>query len=160
MSDAERQRRYRDRLAAAYPKPKPAADGEALALARAMARIAELEAHSLALVRRVQDLEREAKPKVEKPTLPPDEERDRRIKALETTVRNLRARIEEDKRFHRLMEKAGVMPPATVRAISKVLHPDQRQHMNRADLDEALDKACSAFNAWKGDADKARRKGG
>src|SRR5258707_9255168 len=36
---------------------------------------------------------RAAKPKAEKPPLPPDEARDRRIKALTTETRNLRAQV-------------------------------------------------------------------
>ena len=57
------------------------------------------------------------------------------------------------------IEKAGGMPRATETAIIKALHPDQRQHMTRAELDAALDTAGKLFNAWMDSKDRAQRKG-
>jgi hypothetical protein len=91
---------------------------------------------------------RESKPKVEKPPLPPDEQRERIIKGLRTQVRNLRA-----ERDYIISTRIGVMTFKTQNAIAKVLHPDSREHASEADKDEAY----KLFNAWKADKDKAHR---
>jgi hypothetical protein len=43
--------------------------------------------------------------------------------------------------------KAGVTN-APVGAIMKGLHPEQRKHLTRAELDAVLDDGCKAFTAW------------
>jgi outer membrane murein-binding lipoprotein Lpp len=90
-----------------------------------------------------------AKPRAEKPPLPPDEVRDRRIKALTTEVQNLKAQVRHMKQHAEDVQgKTGSMSFPTMSAIAKVLHPEQRKHLTRRELDEKLDVACKAFNAW------------
>jgi hypothetical protein len=99
------------------------------------------------------------KPRAEKPPLPPDEVRDRRIKALTTEVQNLKAQVRHMKQHAEDVQgKTGSMSFPTMSAIAKVLQPEQRKHLTRRELDEKLDVACKAFTAWKADNDKARRR--
>jgi hypothetical protein len=94
------------------------------------------------------------KPKAAKPPLPPDEARDRRIKALATENRNLKAKLRiMQERYNDGLAKAGGMSFATQSAIAKVLHPDTRKQATEAELD----KACKLFTSWKADKDKAQR---
>jgi len=119
------------------------------------ARIRELEVE---LGARFAPRQREpTKPKAEKPPLPPDEERDRQIKGLKTRVRNLTSELHAQREWHR-RKADGSMSFQTMSAIAKALHPEQREHWTRAELDAALDEACKAFMAWKADKDKARRR--
>jgi predicted nucleic acid-binding Zn-ribbon protein len=85
--------------------------------------------------------------KPEKPPLPPDEVRDRRIKALQTQLQNLK---------REWAKHADAMSFQTMSTIMKALSPDQRRHWDRAELDAALDAACRVFTAWKAAKDKAQ----
>ena len=170
MTAAERQRRHR---AGQTAKPAPAfrdsppvtkqsrADDGAHA-----ARLRELEAalqnrdkEIAALKAEIADTLGERfqraprnKPKAEKPPLPPDEARDRRIKALTTENQNLKRRIAADERHYKEAEKRGVMGFKAIAAISKALHPEHEPtKAERAD-------AIRHFNAWKADANSARRR--
>ena len=151
----------RDYSHANNPKVRVAPDATSLALekelAAARARILDLEDGNAAL-KGVLAHERKqrapAKSKVEKPPLPPDEERERIIKGLKTRVRNLMTQLRETERFHKeALAKAGGMPRETRIAIDKVLHPNG----NPSAADK--DTACKGWNVWKNDNDKARRKG-
>ena len=85
-----------------------------------------------------------SKPKVRKPPLPPDEERERTIKGLRTQVRNLKAS---------LVAVAGraSMSFATQSVIAKALHPDHKpSEAQRAE-------ACRLFTAWKAEKDRVAR---
>jgi hypothetical protein len=154
-TNAERQRRYIAKLKKAAKAGVSNADHAALAqeLAAAKARIAELEEVEKAMLlgaRAHVHERREAKPKVEKPPLPPDEERDRIIKGLRTRVRNLTAELQETVSW--ASQRLGIMSRETRIAIDKVLHPDNKP--SEADKD----RACKGWNAWKNDYDKARRR--
>jgi hypothetical protein len=107
-TNAERQRRWVARLkaqaAAGVSNAPTAPDHDALVkelaqakqdLAQAKAQITELHGELIAQAQTFRDerARREAKPKVKKPPLPPDEERDRRIKAFTTANQNLRAQL-------------------------------------------------------------------
>ena len=71
------------------------------------------------------------KPTTDKPPLPPDEARDRRIKALSTQVQNLRARIAW---YTEQAAKRGIMTFTAMAAISKALHPEHEP--STADIEE------------------------
>jgi len=96
---------------------------------------------------------RAAKPKAEKPPLPPDEARGRRIKALTTETRNLRAQVRYMREHSR--DGAGNMNFATQGAIAKCLHPDQRHNATEADKDNAF----KLFTAWKAEGEFPRLAG-
>jgi predicted RNase H-like nuclease (RuvC/YqgF family) len=97
----------------------------------------------------------ESQSKTAKPPLPPDEARDRRIKALTTENRNLKAKLSiMADRYSDGLATAGGMPFATQSAIAKCLHPDTRNHATVVDKD----KAFKGFTSWKADKDKAARK--
>lgn len=155
MSGAERQRRYLERRLQGAPTDT-ALKAE---LAAAKARIAELEAELKAEIqanwlsrRRFTPQQRAAKPKAEKPPLPPDEERERIIKGLRTRVRNLTAELHHVREWNSSRkDNKGSMNFNTMSAIAKALHPDREP--SAAERDEAL----KAFTAWKADNSKARR---
>jgi hypothetical protein len=169
-TNAERQRRYIQRLKAraAGVTNAPAATSEIAALEQelaqakeklvaANARITEM-GHKRAAERQAFRDEwerRAAKPKAEKPPLPPDEERDRIIKGLKTRVRNVTQELRHFKQYHegQMAKHGGMLRPTRI-AIDKVLHPEQRKHWTRAELDAKLDEACKLWNAFN---DKARR---
>jgi hypothetical protein len=90
------------------------------------------------------------KPKADKPPLPPDEERDRQIKALKTRVQNLTAELKATREW-----KGGgdSMNFVTMSAISKCLHPDHEAS------EEERTAGFKLFTAWKADKAKAQRKG-
>jgi hypothetical protein len=146
MTNAERVARHR----ALHPKPvtKPVTEpGEVAAL---KARIAGLEVErdrykQMAESRKL----RAAKPRVEKAPLPPNEERDRKIEALEKTNRELREKIRTVNELHsaaiRHYAEKGSMSPADIRMISKALHPEH------APTERERTAAFKAFNAWKAD---------
>jgi uncharacterized protein YggU (UPF0235/DUF167 family) len=91
-----------------------------------------------------------AKPRAEKP----------RIKALTTENQNLKAKLRHmEGHYNDRIVKAGDLPPSTKIAFDKVLQPDARRHMSRAELDAALDGICTLWNAWTDDKDRAHRKG-
>jgi hypothetical protein len=93
-----------------------------------------------------------AKTKAEKPPLPPDEVRERRIKALTTQVQNLKQLLSvHEQHFAETARQKGLMPPQTVRLISKALHSD-----NGVPSAELLENALKAFNSWKADNKAAR----
>jgi hypothetical protein len=130
----------------------------------AKARIAELEKAGAAAAdgetegratgaRRFAPQQRASRPKVEKPPLPPDEQRDREIKGLRTRVRNLTQELRAFTQYHKdEMARTGGMPRPTRIALDKVLHPDTRKQATETDKDEA----CRGWNAWKNSNDKAR----
>jgi len=171
-TNAERQRRYiarlKERAAAAQggvTNGKPEAEltrlkdentrlKDELKIERNRAKMLEDGFQNL---RRQQRAERP--PKATKPPLPPDEARERRIKALTTESRNLKAKLRVMAEHYREgLATAGGMPFATQSAIAKILHPDERKHWTRAELDTRLDDACKKFTAWKADKDRAARK--
>jgi hypothetical protein len=165
MTGAERQRRYWLKRRAVKPAPKPggtaAAEIEALQkeLAAAKAEITALKDDLLhaRLAFRFGPKRREpAKPKTERPPLPPDEERERQIKTLKTRVRNLTAELHMIREWKEAAKNSG-MSFATRSAIMKPLHPDSRKHLTEAELQAALDSAGKAFTAWIASLKPARR---
>src|SRR5262249_6309501 len=108
MTAAEKQRRYRERKFGNRP---PVTKPSAAAAANLEARIRQLEAGLVHERTRIKMLEaglqaarraerqRVESPKASKPLLPPDEARDRRIKALTTQVRNLRTELRLAKNY-------------------------------------------------------------
>jgi hypothetical protein len=98
MTDAERMRRYRANRRAAEPAAEPEPDRRDAEITELRKRLADVEAHRDRLFAerlsiRFGPKPRAAKPKVEKPPLPPDEVRDKKIEALQTQVRNLRGNL-------------------------------------------------------------------
>jgi hypothetical protein len=179
-TNAERQRRYIAKLKAkagtggvSNAETVAALDRATELLAVAEARIRELE-KELAVAQKggqgeyILSLEREnsalrgqlererkpAKPKAEKPPLPPDEVRDRQIKSLKTRVQNLTYELSAEREWH-IQKADGRMSFQTMSLIAKVLHPDTRKQVTEAQTDEA----CKAFTAWKADKDGAKRRG-
>jgi len=170
-------RRRAEQRAKAKPQPTPlreaASQIDPAAVTKLEARIRELETELARERKQREDAEGEmlgqrfapkpraaSPPKAAKPPLPPDEVRDRRIKALETANRNLRQRISLDEIHYKDgLATAGGMSFKTQSLIAKVLAPDQRKHWTRTELDARLDEACKAFTSWKYDKDKARRDG-
>jgi hypothetical protein len=116
--------------------------------AAAKAEIAALKAelHD-ALGARFTPRPRAAKPKPERPPLPPDEERDRQIKSLKTRVRNLTAELLAMREWK---GDGSRMSFTTMSAIAKCLHPDHTP--SEAQRAEAI----RLFTAWKSDKDKVR----
>jgi hypothetical protein len=132
MSGAERIRRWREK----HPKkPTPEKGGIAAALLRA--RVHELEGElELERQRRKEAEDRlltqtmdfraelaRRQSRAARPPLPPDEARDRRIRALTTQVRNLRqhiARLINSPRFKTIRMSAQL-----VREMRSALHPDR-----------------------------------
>jgi hypothetical protein len=158
MTSTERVHRFR----AKHRQDKPETKQSATAVAALEARVRELEAELARERQRREDAEgemlgqrfapkpRAAKPRAEKPPLPPDEERDRIIKNLKTRVRNLTAELDAEREWHK--HKAdGSMNFQTMSAIANALHPDRKPS------EAEREKACKAFTAWKADKDKARR---
>jgi hypothetical protein len=152
MTALERLHRYRAKLRANKPATKERE------LAAAKARVAELEKANAALKDELHATlaarfaPKPRKPKVEKPPLPPDEERDRIIKGLRTRVRNLTQELQHS--YSVMNSRLGIMSRETRTAIDKVLHPDTRANATEVDRDRAV----RGWNAWKNDSDKARRK--
>jgi hypothetical protein len=175
MTAAEKMRRYRARKFGNKPpvtkstatQIDPAATRQRIdsAIAPLEARVRELEAELARERGRAKMLEeglklaqRQARaaspPKAAKPPLPPDEARDRRIKALTTENQNLKAKLRYmADRYNDGLATAGGMSFKTQSAIAKVLHPDTRNNATGADKDEAFKR----FTAWKADKDKAGR---
>jgi uncharacterized small protein (DUF1192 family) len=173
MSGSERQRRYLDRLL------QTAQGDDALKAANAALKIeieklkaqakaggdgnATLKAKCTALEQEIAALKaelhdtlgtrfapRERKPKVEKLPLPPDEVRERRIKALTTEVRNLKAQI----RYITIMHGA-TFTPELEKNIRVCLHPDWVPDPKQK---RRYEKTLADFNAVM-DATKAKQKG-
>jgi hypothetical protein len=188
MTSTERSHRHRAKLRASKPATKyatksPEADATRLPaeiaalkaerdqlraqqaklekeLAEARARIEQMRQERLAFRFGGGSKRQEAKPKAEKPPLPPDEARDGEIKRLRTRVRKLTAEMRHIGEWHwQEMARVGGMTFATMSAIAKPLMPDHRKHLTRAELDTELDEACKQFTAWKADKDSAKRKG-
>jgi hypothetical protein len=174
MTRAERQRRYWLKNGTAKPAPKPGADAALQKeLAQAKARIAELEnaagvaaAKIAASKAELHDILRAcfasrerkpAKPKIEKPPLPPDEKRDRQIKGLKTANKNIRAELHHLREWCKTtgIPERGGMSVKTHNTIMMPLHSDHRKHLTRDELDAKLDAACEAMTAW-GDGLKRR----
>jgi hypothetical protein len=102
-------------------------------LVRERTRIKMLEG-GLQAARRA-ERQRVESPKASKPPLPPDEARDRRIKALTTQNRNLRAELRHAKNyFDEEMAKKGGMNFKTLSAVARCLHPDTRDEVSDAEL--------------------------
>ena len=162
MTHAERTRKYREK----HGLDKPAAKPAPASTAPLEARIRELEAELAAAKARIDELRAErlafrfgskrrgeAKPKAEKPPLPPDEERERTIKALRTEVRNLKAeRRHLTEHFNSKIADKGGMNFPTMTAIAKCLHPDH------APSEAEREAAFKLFSQWKADDGKAQRR--
>jgi hypothetical protein len=168
MTGAERTRLYRLKHATAKPAPKPTTAALERELAAAKARIAELEKANAVAAAEIATLKAEcwvlrerkpAKPKAEKPPLPPDEQRDRQIKGLTTANRNLRMKLaQREQHYQDAIAHAGGMPRETRTAFDKLFQPDARINATLADLTKKLDAAAPLWNTWKNDNDKARRR--
>ncbi len=165
MTGAERVRRWRHLHAADQPvtkvtKLEPAAVARCAALERELAaaqvRIRELNHAMLAQAEAFhEEWKRRTSGKAEKPALPPDEIRDRRIKALTTQVANLKLELRYTRAHSdEAIAKAGGLPRATENAIDMVLHPDQRRNATEADKDETY----KLWNAWRSSRRKAQRR--
>ena len=152
-TNAERQRRYIAKLKAAAAQPQPVTNGKLdEELAQAKQEISALKAELADTVgARFAPKQRAAKPKAEKPPLPPDEARDKKIKALTTENKNLKQHILYLLEHSR--DGSGSMNFATQSAIAKCLHPDRAP----SETDRAT--ACRLFTSWKADNAKAQRKG-
>jgi hypothetical protein len=128
MTDAERQRRHRERLRREHPiAPDP---HQLLHAARR-----EIER----LHQRVRELERRpaAKPKAA------DESAE--TARLKTANRNLRAKLNRMAKFYENeQDQKGIMPLATYGAVMRCLHPDQSPP-TAAQRDEA----CKLFSRWR-----------
>jgi hypothetical protein len=140
--------------AARLDKLKPRLDElELVAIRELKAELARERARRKALAKSLEWWKQQrspaATPKAEKPPLPPDEARDRQIKSLKTANQNLRQRLAWSER---LAQERGTMSFKAMAAISKALHEDHEP--TEAERGEAI----RAFNAWKADANKARRK--
>ena len=93
-------------------------------------------------------LQQEAKRKAEKPPLPPDEVRDKRIKSLTTANKNLRTELFIlEQHYNEAMAKAGAMSFTTRGTIHKGLQPESSG--------EARDAARKAFNGFCDDQKRA-----
>jgi hypothetical protein len=159
LSNAERQRRYIQRLKAKAARASHATldddhSGEIATLRK------ELQQAKTRILQQQHELKRYqgrqgSKPKAEKAPLPPDEARDRQIKSLKTANQNLRAQLRASEEHYRdAIVRSGGMTREARNAIDKVLHPDQRGNASEADKDEA----CKRWNAWKTDNERARRR--
>lgn len=152
MTATERSRRHREKFRGEKPKPQTTtADTTVIAalraeLARAKARIAEMVLERAAQAQAFRDeVRRRAHPaRADRGPLPPDEARDRRIKALTTENRNLKLKVRHlEEEFDERVTRAGGLTRKEENAIIKVLHNDQRGNATEADKDEA----CKAFLA-------------
>src|SRR5262249_2211051 len=142
---AERERRNIARLKA------KAAAAEGVSNAKIEAELAGLKAENARLRSELASERSRAAnpPKAAKPPLPPDEARERRIKALTTQVQNLRAVIQA------IVGRAS-MPRATLNAIAKALHPDRK--LSESERETERETALKLFTSWKADKDKVVRK--
>ena len=169
MSGAERQRRYLERLLKSDKSADYALVQQQLAQARA--RIAELEsalqqaqraapsmssredlkARNVDLETEVISLRRALKqaqaaaaaaaktPRPPKPPVDPDSE----VARLKTTNKNLRNKLAHMERWYeKQLFRSGKMPPATLRAIAKCLHPDYTPSTAERET------ACRLFNVF------------
>jgi hypothetical protein len=157
MTGAERLRRWRERKRAERGPTAETAGPSSQALAEAQKRILDLEDENAALrgalAFEFKQRAATAKPKAEKPALPPDEVRERRIKALTTEVQNLRAKLRHMNKFYEEeSSRKGVMPFSTTSLIATALHPDS------SPSDAEREKAFKAFSAWKADKNGAARR--
>jgi septal ring factor EnvC (AmiA/AmiB activator) len=152
MSGSERQRRYLARLLAAAaatgadsaPPPGPskrptsarpgASDGHGAASPEVLAELAQLKAELAQAKAKIAEMRddqigqrfapRPRQQRAAKPALPPDEERDRTIARLKTTIQNLRRKVAGMAAWHQQNHPA-IMPFATMSAIVNCLHPDK-----------------------------------
>ena len=83
-----------------------------------------------------------------------DGEAGKTIERLKKQNKQLRAQIDLERSAFFNVHKEAKMPPATYRAVVKVMHPDQRQHVTA----EQLNEACRLFLAWSDGALKSRPK--
>ena len=169
MTGAERVRRYRLKHGVDKPPPKPGADHAAATidalqkeLAAAKAQIAELTNNEmLAVVAQVRfrDERRAAKPKVEKPPLPPDEERERIIKGLRTRVRNLVSELDAtESTNNKIAMRKGYMPRTTRTAIDGCFNPIRgATRMRRHGTKRARGGTPGKTTATRSDAKPASR---
>jgi hypothetical protein len=159
LPNAERQRRYINKLKAQAKAAAPGASDDArireleAELARERTRIEILQDGLLQVARRQQAASKP--PKAANRPLPPDEVRDRQIKALRTEVRSLKGKLRAmEKHYNEAIAKAGGMNAATENAVAKALQPHTRKQMTEAQLDAA----CKGFLAWKSDKAKANHR--
>jgi septal ring factor EnvC (AmiA/AmiB activator) len=136
-TNAERQRRYIDRLNARAAPPRGDLSNE---LAQTKAQIAEMR-HGMPKPSATNASTRTHASKA----AAPDAASDARLKALTTENQNLKAKLRDLQQGHR-------MDFATLTAVVKALHPDR---IPTADERAA---AYQAFTAWKAASAKARRK--
>jgi hypothetical protein len=136
-TNAERQRRYIDRLNARAAPPRGDLSNE---LAQTKAQIAEMR-HKMLKPSATNAITRSHAPKA----AAPDGPRDARLKALTTENHNLKAKLRDLQQGHR-------MDFATLTAVVKALHPD------RTPTADERAAAYQAFTAWKAASAKARRK--
>src|SRR5262245_47133827 len=116
-------------------------------IARLKAELASERGHRKMLEERLKLAQRQQRagaPKAAKPSLPPDEVRERKIKALTTQVQNLRTVIQA------IVGRAS-MPRATLNAIAKALHPDRK--LSEAEREAERETALKLFTSWKADKD-------
>jgi hypothetical protein len=156
MTGAERLRRYRLKHGVTKPVTKPGAADAALAqeLARARAEITELRLEAAAQAQAIRDAGRRRAPasRAEKPPLPPDEQRERTIKALTTANRTLRAKLAHmERQYDEESRRVGAMSFRTFGKIAEALHPDTTTEAKRSE-------ACGLFTEWKKDAERAARR--
>jgi hypothetical protein len=163
MTAAERVRRYRLKHGTdkrvTEPETKPASgDGDAALKARCAALEKELAAAKARITEMLLDAaarrfaprpKAAPRPKVEKPPLPPDEVRDRRIKALTTANQELRAKLRHLRQhYDEAMAQVGAMSFTTRSAIHRALQPDSSE--------EVKGEARRAFNGFVDDQKRSR----
>jgi len=131
------------------PQVKPAAAELVAEVARFKDEIARLKAELASERGHCKMLEERLKRAgAAKPPLPPDEARERKIKALTTQVQNLRAVIQA------IVLRASI-PRATLNAIAKALHPDRK--LSEAEREAERETAFKLFTAWKAEKDRVAR---
>jgi hypothetical protein len=132
-------------------KPAPGEAALRQELAQAKAKISELHHEMIAQAQRFRDewKQRTAKPKAERPAPTPDEARERRIKALTTEVRNLKAQIR-----YIMGHDGALFTPELERKIRVCLHPDWVTDPKQR---RRYEEAAAEFNAVM-DATKAKKR--
>jgi hypothetical protein len=163
LTNAERQRRYIARLKAATVTNGDGSGEDEIAVLRTA--LAQATVTNAALEARITELEttnvRLAMDNVKlrdaqaKPRLPPDEQRERTIKALRTEVRNLKTENSALLQMYDYdLALVGAMSTAARHAISRCLHPDQEPAAAERTA------AMRLFNAWLADQKSAAQRRG
>ena len=131
MTDAERQRKRRERLRQERPTPPNPLHAAQREIERLRQRVHELE-------RRLA-----AKPAPAKPRPPIDEPA--AIARLKQTIRMLRAELSHVRAFHeKEQDRRGIMSFATYTTVMKCLHPDQP-----TPTPAQRQEACGLFSQWR-----------